>query len=167
MADTRRMLDEVRQLIADNRSAEALQLSDATRQAAQQLAGIAARQLTVLEALPAHTGETWTAAANLVAALERVDAVIHAPEAWAGMQVLFEAQHLLGAAVAQAAGADRLTKQRRKGGSVTNPESKAEKIRQAIAARPGASSAAIASKLNFGSELNFDPRHVRRVRAKR
>ena len=98
---TLRMLAEARECIARIGAAAAPQLSASTKHAAQQLAMLAQARLAALQALPPHTAEAWTAAANLARALEKIDAVISAPEAWAGMPLLFEAQHLLGAADVQ------------------------------------------------------------------
>jgi hypothetical protein len=157
---TLRMIEEARECIARIGAAAAPQLSAGTRHAAQQLAGLAGARLAALQALPPHTAEAWTAAANLARALEKIDAVISAPEAWAGMPLLFEAQHLLGAADAQVAAAARLAGQRRKGGSVTDPDSKAERIRTVIIARPEATSGQVAAA------VAADPRQVRKVKAR-
>ena len=157
---TLRMIDEARECIAYIGSAEASQLSASTKHAAQQLAVLAQARLAALEALPADTAEAWIAAANFARALGTIEAVISSPEEWAGMPMLFEAQHLLGAADAQVAAAARLAGQRRKGGSVTDPDSKAERIRTVIIARPEAPSGQVAAA------VAADPRQVRKVKAR-
>lgn len=157
---TLRMLAEARECIARIGAAAAPQLSASTKHAAQQLAVLAQARLAALQALPPHTAEAWTAAANLARALGKIEAVINSPEAWAGMPLLFEAQHLLGAADAQVTAATRLAGQRRKGGSVTDPDSKAERIRTVITARPTATSGQVAAA------VAADPRQVRKVKAR-
>lgn len=116
-----RMIEEARECIARIGAAAAPQLSAVTRHAAQQMAGLAQARLAALEAMPPHTAGAWTAAANLARALEKIDAVISAPEAWAGMPMLFEAQHLLGAGDAQALEAARRADQTSQAASNTRP----------------------------------------------
>ena len=157
---TLHMLAEARACIARIGAAAAPQLSAGTRHAARQLAVLAQARLAALEALPADTAEAWIAAANFARALGTIEAVISSPEEWAGMPMLFEAQHLLGAADAQVAAAARLAGQRRKGGSVTDPDSKAERIRTVITARPTATSGQVAAA------VAADSRQVRKVKAR-
>lgn len=128
---TLRMIERACECIARIGAAAAPQLSAGTRHAAQQLAGLAQARLAALEALRPHTAEAWTAAANLARALEKIDAVVSSPEAWAGMPMLFEAQHLLGAADTQVTVAARLGDQRTKAASNHRP-SRRSKVKNRI-----------------------------------
>jgi hypothetical protein len=157
---TLHMLAEARACIARIGAAAAPQLSAGTRHAARQLAVLAQARLAALHALPPHTGETWVAAANFAIALRSVEMVIDSPEERAGLAKLFKAQDLLGAAFAQGSAAARLAGQRRKGGSVTDPDSKAERIRTVITARPTATSGQVAAA------VAADSRQVRKVKAR-
>ena len=157
---TLRMIADARECIAQVAAAAAPQLSEATRHTAHQVALLAQTEADRIALLPPHAGATWVAAANLVRALERVEAVTTSPEAWAGAAWLSEAQYLLGAAAAQGAAAQRLTQQRSKGGGATSPDSQAELIWAKVASRPGASSGQI------GAATDTDPAYVRKVRAR-
>jgi hypothetical protein len=156
------MLAEARVSIEAIRTVPAAQLSEATRHAAKQVAELAVVQVDRISELPAHAGETWLAIVNLIRALERAEGALCAPEAWAGLPMVAEALQLLGAAQVQASDAERLSKQRA-AGRPPDPDSKAERIRQAVAQRPKASSEAIARVLSAdGVEVNA--RQVRSVR---
>lgn len=147
--------------LANIRSCEAVHWREESKHAAMQLADIAERRLAALRVLPSHTTEAWVAVANLDKALGTIEAALNAPEAWAGLPWLFEAQYYLGAAEAYGMVASQLAEMRSKGGRRTKPGSKAEEIRQQLATRPSASSGQIAQT------LNVDSRQVRRVRSKR
>ena len=82
-------------------------LSEETRFAARQLAGDAERYADDLQKLPAHLVEAWTAAGNLAAAIESVEAQIAATD-----PSLVEAQRLLGAVAAAVAAAKQAAEQR-------------------------------------------------------
>ena len=159
-AGTLRMIAVARECIARVDAAPVPQLSEATSHAARQLGLLAQAEADRIALLPPHAGETWVAAANLVRALERIEAVTTSPEAWAGLPWLFEASHLLGAAAAQGAAGQRLTEQRRKGGRATLPDSQAELIRATAEGRPAATSGQIAAK------TGADSAYVRKVRAR-
>jgi hypothetical protein len=159
-----RMLAEAQTAVEAIRAEPAPQVSEATRHAAKQIADLAAQELERLACLPAHTSETWLATVNLSRALERAEAVLCAPEAWAGMPTVAEALQLMGAAHTQAIVAERLAVQRSKG-RPPDPASKAERIRQASAERPNASSEAISRKL-AADGIHVDPRQVRSVRSR-
>ena len=108
---TRRMLAAARECIREIAAAPAPQLAEGTRHAAHQLALRAQPYVARLDALPAHASETWVAAANLVRALERIEAVTTSPEGWAGLPTLFDASTLLSAADQQTLLAQQVAQQ--------------------------------------------------------
>lgn len=100
-AGTVKALAEARELVSAIRASDPRHLSAGTAHAARQVADLAERHIEAARTLAPDTDGANATAHNLVRALERAEAVLHAPEAWAA-PVLAEALQLLGAAHAQA-----------------------------------------------------------------
>lgn len=118
------------------------QLAPATTHALRQLIDVAGAMLGSMAGIPMHTAEAWLAVMNFEKAVSTLQAVATAPEAWAGLPWLFQAQHLLGVASVHQLQALRLAAQRTKGGRQKRvprnprPASTASRVRQALRERP-------------------------------
>lgn len=145
-----------------------MHLQAATRHAAIQVAELAEAHLAKAETFSPTLGAS-RAVATLLAAINRAEAVINAPENWGGMPTIGEALQLLGHAASQLERAQNLARQTSAGGSRLRCDSKAEQARTLKEQRPGASSQAIADAIDAAAGPAAPPtdaRHVRRTLAK-